>query len=169
MHLKRFNKYGDPLIFNPKRGGGLRKMHDLCQVKNCDKPFQAKDMCQMHYRRNTLYGDVNMKTTLPLGTKRIKDPNGYIYIYDPREQMALKSGQVAEHRLVMSKMIGRVLLPIENVHHKNGVRDDNRPENLELWSRRQPPGQRTEDKVAYAIEILSLYAPEYLKKKASAA
>jgi len=69
-----------------------------------------------------------------------------------------------EHRIVMEQIIGRELLGIENVHHKNGVRNDNRPENLELWSVRQPKGQRIEDKVEYAIEILKLYAPNLLKE-----
>ena len=67
-----------------------------------------------------------------------------------------------EHRIIMEEMIGRRLVLNETVHHKNGVRDDNRPENLELWSSRQPKGQRIEDKVEYAMEILSLYAPHLL-------
>lgn len=63
----------------------------------------------------------------------------------------------AEHRVVMEQMIGRPLFPEETVHHKNGVRNDNRPENLELWASRHPPGQRVEDLVAFAYEILDLY------------
>jgi hypothetical protein len=62
----------------------------------------------------------------------------------------------------MEQAIGRALLPHENVHHINGVRDDNRLENLELWSSSQPSGQRVADKVAWAIELLKLYAPERL-------
>lgn len=65
----------------------------------------------------------------------------------------------------MEQMLGRPLREGENVHHVNGLRWDNRPENLELWSKKQPPGQRVVDKVAWAIEFLATYAPEQLAKK----
>lgn len=69
---------------------------------------------------------------------------------------------VQEHRILVERELGRELLPEENVHHKNGVRDDNSMTNLELWSTSQPNGQRVEDKVAWAKELLSLYEPEAL-------
>lgn len=57
----------------------------------------------------------------------------------------------------MEAKLGRLLLPGENVHHINGVRDDNRVENLELWIKPQPTGIRVDDAVAYAKEILRRY------------
>ena len=72
---------------------------------------------------------------------------------------------MAQHRLVMEQHLGRKLLRHENVHHINGVRDDNRLENLELWSKWQPPGQRVIDKIEWAIQLLELYAPEQLNPK----
>jgi HNH endonuclease len=68
-----------------------------------------------------------------------------------------KGSYVFEHIVVMERLLGRHLLPDESVHHLNGVRDDNRPENLELWTRPQPTGIRARDAVAWAREILARY------------
>lgn len=65
-----------------------------------------------------------------------------------------KQGYIFTHRLVMERHIGRRLRQDETVHHLNGIRDDNRIENLELWSKSQPYGQRIEDKIAWAVDFL---------------
>ena len=75
----------------------------------------------------------------------------------PGHPRADQGNYVFQHVLVMEEMLGRHLLPGENVHHRNGVRDDNRPENLELWARPQPAGIRATDLVAWAREILARY------------
>ena len=57
---------------------------------------------------------------------------GYILILKPEHPFASKTGYIREHRLVMEKILKRYLKPKEKVHHRNGIRSDNRPENLAL-------------------------------------
>ena len=88
---------------------------------------------------------------------------GYVLIFEPKHPNARKDGYVAEHTKVMAAKLGRPLHRFEEVHHKNGIRHDNRPENLELWARgMQPPGARVSDLIDYAVRILALYRPDLL-------
>lgn len=88
---------------------------------------------------------------------KIKDSHGYTLVYVPHDPRANCGRYMKEHIIVMEEKLGRNLFPNENVHHKNGNRSDNRIENLELWVRPQPPGQRVEDLVKWAKEILDIY------------
>jgi hypothetical protein len=73
------------------------------------------------------------------------DKDGYLLTKTVR-------GTVAQHRHLMELHLDRRLVRGESVHHKNGRRNDNRLENLELWFRGQPAGQRVEDLLAYVVE-----------------
>lgn len=80
------------------------------------------------------------------GGRRV-DGRGYVLIWAPGRK---KNPYQFEHRLIMERMLGRELAAREHVHHKNGVRDDNREENLELWANRhQPAGQRIGEGAAH--------------------
>ena len=85
---------------------------------------------------------------------------GYVMVRAPEHPRARGSIYVFEHILVMEGKIGRFLLPDETVHHINGVKDDNRPENLELWVRPQPSGIRAADALTWAREIMERYGEE---------
>jgi hypothetical protein len=86
------------------------------------------------------------------------DNNGYktITVRGHANQMDDK-GRIREHVYIMSQYLGRPLNKGEQVHHKNGDKLDNRIENLELWSKAQPPGQRVKDKIEWCIEFLNIY------------
>lgn len=61
---------------------------------------------------------------------RVKSAGGYVLVHMPGHPMAWKSGYVAEHRLVASAALGRPVRSDEDVHHINGIKDDNSPDNL---------------------------------------
>lgn len=159
MHYQRFLRYG-----SPTHQVRLRRFGAVCSLSSCDRPHFGRGWCGLHYSRWYHHGlepeDVPARTrseagaesakafTRPVGSTRI-DQHGYIVEKvgrdSPHAPMANQKGWALQHRVVMARKMGRMLTPKETVHHINGIRDDNRPENLELWESHHPPGQRKDD------------------------
>lgn len=130
----------------------------ICTVSYCDRIHYAKNLCKSHYNRTRLNIPVEVPWTAQGDWTQWKI-NRYGYVERTRRVDGRQEKQL-QHRVVMAESIGRELFSEETVHHKNGVRDDNRLENLELWSSSHPPGQRVEDKLKWAMEIIALYGPK---------
>lgn len=127
-------------------------------------------LCKMHYSRLYRHGDPNKnyrsvrkdagKPRKRVGGERYNKGDGYIRLWLPDHPNATKHGYVMEHTYVMSKKIGRPLKSDESVHHKNGVRWDNRPENLELWCKPPRKGVRVSDALVDCEMFLRGYGYE---------
>jgi hypothetical protein len=142
---------------------------DICAYGECESLRVMGSWCPEHVENEDLVGEEDRFTYLYGKWKRgQKNRHGYV-IRSRRVSTAdglyVGEQRQPEHRGIMESHLGRKLLRKETVHHINGIKDDNRIENLELWSSQHPSGQRVVDKLAWAREIIELYEKDEISGK----
>jgi hypothetical protein len=159
-HYQQWRRHGDEAALQPLRTPGP------CAVEGCDRQRYARTYCSTHYKRLVTTGGVRPDDPIRVVTGEGFEQRGYWIVPVPPDDRWLVGDvtKIAEHRLVMARHLGRPLHTDESVHHRNGIRHDNRLENLELWSNSHPSGQRVADKISWAVQLLARYAPDLLRQ-----
>lgn len=132
--------------------------NSVCHIEECERRPYARGICRRHYQNWLRYRNPTYKK--PRIHRTTHGKSGYASVLAPEHPRADARQRVLEHVLVIEGYIGRYLYPHEQVHHLNGVRDDNRLENLELWSTSHPSGQRVRDKLTWALALIDQYGDD---------
>lgn len=143
MHRWRVRTYGDPGPAGQVKGHRRRQPAE-CAAEDCDRQASARGYCRMHYERLRRGLDLG-----PGGPLIAAKGTGTITKEGYRRVRTAAGRRVLEHVAVMEQHLGRRLVPGENVHHKHGMRSENKIEDLELWFKMQPSGQRVTDLMEY--------------------
>lgn len=132
-----------------------------CTVEDCQSVARVKGLCFIHYKRARRNGGNPLDAPgrgSPGKRRGIRSMKGEYITNSGYRRIRTPDGRwIDEHRHAMEIKLDRELLPSENVHHIDGSKLNNEPENLELWIKPQPSGVRVEDAVAWAREILRRY------------
>lgn len=130
---------------------------DTCSFPRCEKPWRQQSAI---YPGGLCGGHATQERSgwTELRPLEIRAPNGSGHTNKKGYRSIYINGKsTPEHRYVMEQFLGRKLFSNEEVHHRNGVRHDNRISNLEIKPTRHGAGQSIPDLIAYAHEILDRY------------
>lgn len=164
QHNKEMNRRRtDPEYRKKRNQKEIARRHKKRQIDLAYRKQHNDDQKARYRRQHGINSDADLKIA-PKGSGTLTK-HGYRQIKKKDHPNARRDGTMFEHTYIMSQHLGRPLNKGETVHHLNGIRDDNRIENLELWCGPHRYGQRVVDKIKWAKEFLEQYGHTAIMKE----